>query len=437
METIRRFLSSSLVAAALLLQPLHATEPDFHEPPLPVIPQHSLEVTSFGAKNDGITDNTKAVQAAIDACANAGGGTVVVPAGNYLCGPIKLASHINLHVDSGATLIMLPLDSYPGGSSAPEDFISGRNLQNIAISGAGTIEGQGNAWWPLAKTPGAKRPMMVSLSHCDRVLIEQLTLKDSPMFHIGIGAKFSNVTVQGVTIRAPASNDPVNPSHNTDACDVSGSNILIRDCDISVGDDNFTCGGGTSNVLITHCTYGYGHGVSIGSGTKGGVSNFTVSDCTFKDTDCGISIKSDRDRGGLVHNLSFQNLRMTNVGFPILIYAAYTAQDPRYRDLTKLTPEIAATYPEAPITDRTPIYRDILFSNITATVQSGRNAGLLWGLPEAAITNVVLWNVEITADKPFAIYNAQNVRVENCKITTPEAVDPFVTHAAEIEGLSR
>src|SRR5258708_20021542 len=107
-----------------------------------------------------------------------------------------------------------------------------------------------------------------------------------------------NSRVGGVPARAPASNDPVNPSRNTDAWDVSGSNIVIRDCDVSVGDDDFTCGGGTSNVLITHCTYGSGHGVSLGSYTNGGVSNITVTDCTFNGTDAGIRIKSDRDRGG-------------------------------------------------------------------------------------------------------------------------------------------
>jgi polygalacturonase len=428
---------AAVCAAVCMLEALPASEPAFREPPLPRIPQRTFRITDFGAKGDGFTANTKAIQAALNAARIAGGGTVIVPSGNFLSGPIQLTNHINLRVETGATLIMLPLEQYPGGSSTPEDFISGRDLQDIAVSGAGTIEGQGRPWWPLAKTPGAKRPIMIALWHCDRVLIEGVTLKDSPMFHIGVGAKSSNVTVRGVTIRAPASNDPVNPSHNTDACDVSGQNILIRDCDVSVGDDDFTCGGGTSNVLITHCTYGYGHGVSIGSGTKGGVSNFTVSDCTFKDTDCGIRIKSDRDRGGLVRNLTFRNLRMTNVGFPILIYAAYMAKDPRYRDFSKLTPEIAATYPEAPVTERTPIYRDITFSDITATAQSGHCAGLIWGLPEATVSNVLLRNVAITADRPFAIYNAQNVRLENCKIATPDGTDPIATSNASIETVPR
>ena len=433
MKTIRSFTLSHFLPAVLLLSSLRAAEPAFHEPPLPAIPPRTFAVTDFGAKGDGVTDNTKAVQAAINAASAKGGGTVIVPGGNFLCGPIQLASHIELRVEAGATLRMLPLDKYPGGTSDPANFISGSKLQDIAIGGPGTIDGQGSPWWPFARTKDAKRPRMINLSGCDRVLIEKITLKDSPMFHIAIGGKSSNITVRGVTIRAPASNDPVNPSHNTDACDVRGKNILIRDCDVSVGDDNFATCGGTSNVLVTHCTYGNGHGVSIGSGTKGGVSNFTVTDCTFKGTDCGIRIKSDRDRGGVVSNLAFRNLRMTDVGFPILIYATYMATGKEFRDLNKLTPEIAATYPAAPVTERTPVYRDIVFSDITATAQSGKSAGLIWGLPEAPVSNVVLRNVSITADKPFGIYHAEKVRVENCTITTPGGVNQFATHRAEIE----
>src|SRR5450756_174040 len=123
----------------------------------------------------------------------------------------------------------------------------------------------------------------------------------------------SNVTVSGIIVRAPASDDPVNPSHNTDACDVAGKDILIKDCDISTGDDDFTCGGGTTNVHITNCKYGYGHGLSIGSYTKGGVSNFLIENCTFTNTECGIRIKSDRDRGGVVQNLTYRNLKMLSL----------------------------------------------------------------------------------------------------------------------------
>ncbi|MGH7980893.1 MAG: glycoside hydrolase family 28 protein, partial [Limisphaerales bacterium] len=261
-----------------------------------------------------------------------------------------------------------------------------------------------------------------------------VTLTNSPMFHIAI-SRASDVTVRGVTIRANPSSDPVNPGHNTDACDVSGKNILIENCNVSVGDDDFTCGGRTSDVLITNCTYGYGHGVSIGSGTYGGVSNITVINCTFNNTEQGIRIKSDRDRGGYVHDLKYVDLRMTNVVCPILIYASYMAKNREYRHLFDLAPAIAASYPAGPVTDRTPIYSDILFSNITATVQPGGTAGLIWGLPEMSVSNVVLENVCITAHRPFCVYDAQNVRFIRSKIITP-GIAPFSVTNAQIETIA-
>jgi polygalacturonase len=392
-------------------------------PTLPTIPNEIFNATNYGAVGDGMTTNTMAIQAAIDAASDMGGGMVELPAGVFLSGPIHLANQINFHLDKGATLRMLPLDKYPGGTIDPENFIRGAGLHDVEISGSGMIDGQGIPWWPYARTRGARRPIMIALSSCNRVLIENVTLSNSPMFHIAINRRSTDVTVRKVTIRANPSTDPVNPGHNTDACDVSGKNILIQDCDVSVGDDNFTCGGGTSDVLITNCTYGYGHGVSIGSPTSGGVSNITVINCTFNNTESGIRIKSDRDRGGYLHNLSYLNLRMTNVGCPILIYASYMATNREYRNLNNLTPEIAASYPSNAVVSRTPIYRDIVFSNITATVQSGRRAGLIWGLPEMAVTNVLLQRVKITADKPFGIYDAQNVRLVDSEIITPEGVN--------------
>jgi len=402
-------------------------------PALPVIPALVNDITHFGAVGDGMTTNTTAIQIAINATSTAGGGSVEIPAGVFLSGPITLANHIRLQLDAGAILRMLPITQYPGGTEDPANFISGPGLHDIAISGSGVIDGQGTPWWPYARVKSARRPRMIAFSSCHRVLIEGVLLTNSPMFHIAISGKSGDVTVRSVTIHANPSSDPVNPGHNTDACDVSGTNILIENCNVSVGDDNFTCGGGTSGVLITNCTYGYGHGVSIGSYThNGGVSNLTVINCTFNNTESGIRIKTDRDRGGLVQNLSYFNLRMTNVGFPILVYEAYTNSNRAYRALAKLTPELAAAYPSAPIAYRTPIYRNLTFSNITATVAPGGCAGLIWGLPEMNVTNVLLQQVNITADRSFAIYDAQNVRVVDSQITTPDGIAPWMTTNAAV-----
>ncbi len=417
------------VLTSWLLLDSIAMAQSFGVPTLPTIPGRTFSITNYGAFGDGMMTNTVAIQTAIEAASGAGGGTVVVPEGIFLSGPIQMASHINLRVNG--ILRMLPLDKYPGGTAAPANFIDGAGLNDIAISGSGAIDGQGAAWWPFARDRGARRPRMIALSSCNRVLIENVTLSNSPMFHIAIG-RAAEVTVRGVTIRANPSTDPINPGHNTDACDVSGKHILIQDCNVSVGDDDFTCGGGTSDVLITNCTYGYGHGVSIGSGTAGGVSNLTVINCTFNNTEQGIRVKSDRERGGFVHNLSYLNLRMTNVQCPILIYCSYFATNRAYRGLNDLTPAIAASYPSNEIVSRTPIYRDITFSNIIATVQPGHRAGLIWGLPEMAVTNVLLQRVNITADKPFGIYEAQNVRLLDSEIITPDGVNKLACTNAQV-----
>jgi polygalacturonase len=426
--------TKTLVACVALFFPLGALAEDaVHAPVLPQIPDHIYKISDHGAISGDKKDSAAAIQQTIDAATKAGGGIVEIPKGDFLSGPFRLASNINLQLDSGATLWMLPIDRYPGGTDDPQTFIYGQRLHDVEISGAGAIDGQGAAWWPLVRSePGIRRPRMIALSGCDKILIENVHLQNSPMFHIAISGHSTNVTVRGVTIRAPASTDPVNPSHNTDACDVSGSHVLIENCDVSVGDDNFTCGGGTSDVHIRHCTYGNGHGVSIGSPTAGGVSDITVEDCTFNGTQTGIRIKSDRGRGGTVEHLIYRNLTMKNVGLPILIYASYMAPEREYRDLNDITAQIATTYPSRPMSDRTPVYRDITFSNITATAAAGQRAGLIWGLPEAPASDIVLQNVDITADKPFGIFNAKGVKVENCKIVTPEGINKISTANAEV-----
>ncbi len=405
----------------------------FVTPDLPKIPEKSYSINNFGAISDNVSDNTKSIQAAIDAALSAGGGKVIITKGEYLCGPLQFGDNLELHLDEGAILKMLPIDKYPGGTTDGNNFISGANLHDIAITGKGTIDGQGSPWWKFAKKEGAKRPRMITFRDCSRILIAQVKLVNSPMFHIAIGGgKTNNVTVQGVIVRAPSSKDPIDPSHNTDACDVTGSRILVKDCDISVGDDDYTCGGGTSDVLITNCTYGYGHGVSIGSGTRNGVKNFTVENCTFTNTECGIRIKTDRDRGGVVDNITYKNLKMTNVTIPILIYESYMAKEKAFRSLDNITPEIAATYPSATITDKTPFYKNITFQNINATVEHGKRAGLIWGLPEAAIENITMKDVNITADKPFGIFFANNVQLTNCNINTKDGKNKLAITNANV-----
>lgn len=386
---------------------------------------------------DNNTDNTAAIQAAINAAAGGGttngllGGTVEIPAGTnaYLCGPLTLSSHVNLQIDAGAILRMLPITRWPGGTTSAGNFISGNNLQDIELSGSGAIDGQGAPWWPYAYTNGATRPSMLSLNSCNRTLVQNLTLSNSPMFHIAIGGNAANSTVQGVTVRAPASNDPTNPSHNTDACDVSGTNVLVQNCNISNGDDDFTCGGGTHDVLLTNNVYGHGHGISIGSYTdSGGVSNITIINCTMSGTEGGLRIKSDDGRGGVVQNISYLNIGMTNVAIPIQVYSYYL----QVGTPSGVTPSQAAGEAVLSVSNTTPIYRNILYSNINCTAVSGYPLGIIWARTELPATNIVFNRVNITSYNSFDCYNVSGARFIDCNLQPPAGTPTFQLFNAQV-----
>ncbi len=394
---------------------------------------HVVNVLNYGAVGDGVTTNTTAIQNAINAAAAGGvtnglsGGTVEIPGpGVYLCGPLTMKSAVNLQIDAGAILRMLPYDKYPGGIVNPPNFIGATNLHDVEISGAGAIDGQGAPWWPGYKTNN--RPIMIRFQGCTRQLIQGVTLSNSPMFHISISSSKGNATVQGVTIIAPPSSGVPNPSHNTDACDVSGTNVLVQNCYISVGDDDFTCSGGTHDVLLTNNTYGNGHGISIGSYTSGGVSNITVINCTINGADNGLRIKSDNDRGGLVQNIAYLNIGMTNVHFPIQLYAYYN----EFGTPGSITPAVAAAQPVAPVTGTTPIYRNILYSNITATSVSGYPVGIIWARTEMPATNIVFDRVRLTGDESFDLYNVSGAQFVDCNFTVNALSNTFLLFDAQV-----
>ncbi len=413
---MKRFVASLSLALGIVF---NVSAGFYATPALPVINTNNLIVITnavYGAVGDGITTNTVAIQTAISKAAQGGltngatGGTVEIPPGIYLSGPLTLASAVNLQIDAGAILRMLPLGMYPGGTNLGTTFISGSKLHDIEISGFGAIDGQGAPWWPYANTNGANRPIMISPSDCNRLLIQNVTLSNSPMFHIAIsGGSSGNSTVQNVTIRAPAS------SPNTDACDVDGTNVLVQNCNISEGDDDFTCGGGTSGVLLTNNTYGTGHGISIGSYTdSGGVSNITVINCTMNGAVNGIRIKSDDGRGGLVQNINYYNVSMTNVNFPIQIYSYYNL----IGTPSSISPYYASTQAVAAVTSLTPIYRNITFSNIYATSTHGFPIGIIWARTEMPATNIVFDKLNLTGDRNFELYNVKGAQFIDCNLRT-------------------
>ena len=374
-------------------------------PALPLIPSGTFNITNYGGVGDGVVTNTAAIQATVNAALSAGGGTVEVPPGTFLSGPFTLGSKIRFQLNAGATLLMLPYGSYPGGANPP-DFISVNSAHDIEFCGPGKIDGQGAPWWAAGLDESA-RPYAIHLDDCQRVFIHDWNSTNPPMKHIVFDGIDSDITIQNVTNIAPSS------SPNTDGLNLQGNRCLVQNCVFRVGDDCIAMGrssGPGMNILITNITCGTGHGISIGSITSAGISNVTVVNCTFDGTDYGLRLKSDNDRGGLVQNITYANIGLTNVKSPILIYGYYNGGKS-----LNVSASLAASYGPSNVTSHTPIWRNITFSNITAT--STVDAGILWGRTEMLVSNVTLDHVTITSPKTFHIYNARGIRMVDTRIT--------------------
>ena len=407
-----------------------------------------FNVRQFGAAGDGKTLDTRAIQDALDACGKAGGGTVVFPAGTYLSRPLALRDGTTIQLDPDATLaadtnqneyLKAPGDWLKASSSGDfVPFIEGKKLKDITFTGSGTIDGNGAAWWGEAEKarqikPGytLPRPNLIGLQRCQNVRLENITLKNSPKFHF-VPADCDNVVVSNVTIVAPEH------AANTDAIDPSGHHILITKCRIDVGDDDVAIKAGksqppgqfqTEDITITDCTILHGHGISIGSETDGGVRDVTVRNCTFENTENGLRIKSQRGKGGLVEDIHYSDIGMTNVNPAITLTCYYmnnSAGDSAQAPASKQSTEDLAG-------SKIPVFRNISISNVTATCQKG--AGVITGLPESAISNVVLENVTLSCATGLQIKNAEGVQFKNVTIT-PKEGPPVITENAKVEGLA-
>jgi polygalacturonase len=381
--------------------------------PLPKISDKTFDAKKYGAVGDGAADETAAIQKAIDAAVADGGGKVVIPAGTYLSGPVKLGNYIDLHLDEGATLKALPMDRYPAVNDQYPPLISADKLHDIRLSGSGTINGQGQVWWEKfrANELDLKRPKLIYLSRTDRIEVTGLHMQNSPMFHL-VFNNSNDVTIDGLTISAPEE------SPNTDGIDIRGTNFHITNCTINVGDDNVAIDGPTTKVTITNCKFGVGHGLSIGSYSRDGVSDLLADNITFDGTESGIKGKSQAGRGGLVENLSYSNMKMTGVKNPIYFHSFY---DDKNKD-----PNLD---PREPVTELTPIWKNVTITNVTATATtaSKRNAGILWGSPEAPIENFTFKNVTLSAQKPFKVYHCKGITfAADVKVTIDQGQERFI-----------
>ncbi len=386
----------------------------------------TFNVRDFGAVGDGRTLATAALQKAVDTAAAAGGGTVLVPAGKFLTGPFHLASGINLELAKGAVILISDdRANYPVVKKRYVDAITAKDAHDIKITGAGTIDGQGESWWAAFRADPhmTHRPYLIKFTDCQHVEVSGVTLQNSPMFHL-VPQNCTDVKIHDLTIQSP-SNAP-----NTDGIDPSGWNFFITRCHIDTGDDNIAIKPATArqpgnqNFLITDCQFLHGHGLSVGGGTRGGLDGLTVSNCTFAGTDAGIRIKTLRGNGGRLQNATYENLTMTAVKHPLYIIDWYPE---------RTAPKDPATEMPQPITPTTPFAKNIAIRNVTAT--DCATAGIIRGLPEAPITDLLLTNVHISAQTGLILYHVAGVKLVDTKIRAAKG-KTIIAFDAQAEGLA-
>ena len=420
------------VAAAVAGLAADVEFPADFQPALPVIPARTFLLTDFGAVGDGHTLNTAAFAKAIAAVDQAGGGKLIVPSGVFRTLAFSLCSRLELHLAEGA-VIQAP-DNFAGyGLPDPatlhsqdevktkvpalEPLISGHHLHDLAITGPGVIDGNGALWWAWseraarAAAPGRlvyKRAHLVVINGCARLHVADITLRNSPMFHL-VPKDITDLTIERVKVRAPFD------APNTDAIDPGPvTNALIRDCDIDTGDDDIVIKSGGTNVLIENCTIKHGHGISIGSSTVAGIKNMLVRNCTLDGTDNGIRIKSMHGAGGLVEQVRYTGIKMKNVTNAIVLQLDYVDNN---RPDFKGEP------------GKIPAIRDIMIDNLV--VENSANAGKIIGLPESRITNVTLRNVQLTAENKFVLKDADALILKNVTMKIQKGVAPVLPKIIE------
>lgn len=459
-------------------------------PKLPVVQKtqfrkDTFSIVKYGAVADGNTLNTKSINAAIDACTQKGGGVVMVPAGLWLTGPVVLKSNVNLYLATGSTLLFTrDFDQYPLIKANWEGLpqmrnqspVSATGATNIAITGSGIIDGNGDAWrmvkrdkltetqwkklvssggvvsddqktwYPSEKTfkgskmqnPGAitagkddafyqsikdfLRPNLVLLTSCKKVLLEGVTFQNSPAWCLH-PLMCQDLTVRNIFVKNPWY------AQNGDGIDVeSCKNVLIENSVFDVGDDALCMKSGrdaegrkrampTENVIIRGCTVYAAHGgFVIGSEMSGGARNLFVTNCTFIGTDIGLRFKTTRGRGGVVENIFIDNIFMKDIpGEAILFDMYYMAKDPI---------PLAGEKRELPrvefktVDETTPIFKNFYISNIYCN--GAEKAIFVRGIPEMHVKDIVLENMMLQANKGIDVQEATGILFKNITILTKE-----------------
>lgn len=383
----------------------------------------SFDIRDFGAVGDGKTGNTAAIQAAIDACAVAGGGRVVVPAGVFVSGAIALKSCIELHLAAGAVLQgSRDFRDYPlmdfemQGYRVrhwPASLVTGVGLHDVSITGHGTLDGQGDVWWKYIDEKGdLPRPVLISLNDCDRVLVRDIRAMNSPSWTFRLMV-CRNLVVDGVSVKNPwrqyRNNDGINL--------VSCRDARVVNCHVDTGDDGITlksipdyhmvCIGRPDytkphipceNILVGNCLVRHAHGgVVIGSETVGGVRNVTVSNCIFEGTRGGVYVKGSQ-YGGTVENLQVSNVIMRGVELALNI-------------------EVETGYGDGPRGpyDRVATVRNCQFQHIT--MESVCQAIRIVGHAQSPARDISFHGLRMEADTGVDLTHAENVLLDDVTLS--------------------
>jgi len=427
---------------------------DMPEVAAPIFPDLTFDVRDFGAVGDGTTVNTRAFGQAIEDCHEKGGGIVRVPAGAWMTGPIHLRSRVNLHLERGALVRFstrfadyLPVvftrwEGIECHNYSP--LIYARDCEHVAVTGEGTFDGQGEAWWhwkhlqqDAARTlydaesdeipveqrvygteETALRPQFLQPIYCRDVLIEGVTFLNGPMWTIH-PVYCENVLVRSVKVKTKGPNtDGLNP----DSC----RNVIVEDCAFSTGDDCIAINSGMNedgwrvgkpceNIVIRNCHMSEGHGgVVIGSGMSGGVRNVYVHDCTFTGGDRGIRLKSMRGRGGVVENVHFENVSMAGIREEAIVLDMFYGS-------TTVTPR----------SNVPPLFRNIRIQNVTC--EGAGVAVSIRGLPEQRIRDVSIENVRVNAIKGIHCQDIDDLTLRGVDGVVMEA-PPF--SCSNVKGLN-
>ena len=381
-----------------------------------------FSIIERGASGDGVTLNTRAIQATIDLCANSGGGFVVVPRGVYLTGALFFKPTVNLLIERGGILkgttnqtdYPLVKTRWEGvdkqWTSALVNFFG---MTNVQLIGDGMIDGSGDGWPPLQVTgaytqpPTVGRPRLIAFQNCANGRVSGLHLKDQACWCVFM-VYCSNMTAENLIIRA-AHDIPSSDGIDIDSC----SGMHVTGCDIDVNDDCISIKSGKDeegrrvnrpceDILIEKTHFGYGHGgVAIGSEVSGGIHRVEVRDCVVDSGNWApIRFKSQPSRGGVVEDITYRNIDIRD---------ARQAVD--FNMEWRMVPPIAP--PANPLT----VVRNVKLINLTGTV---RNGGVFHGLKGSPITDVKFVNCRLKADRGIVMDNTQDVDTSGLTLEVKE-----------------